>query len=410
MRKALPQLASTLAATALLSTSAMAGTLVINSDASDPAPKAAWAQIIDKFEAANPDIEVKYNLYDHEAYKTTIRNWLVTSPPDVVFWYAGNRMKTFVDRGLFADVSDMWAANNMHQDFASAAPAMTVNGKQYGVPYTYYQWGIYYRKDIFEKYGISEPNSWEAFLAACKTLKSNDIAPVTIGTKYLWTAAGWFDYLNLRVNGLDFHIDLMSGNVPYTDARVKETFKYWSQMVEPGYFLDNHASYSWQEAQPFLYNGKAAMYLIGNFITPNFPEEIKDKMGFMQFPRIKADVGMAEDAPMDTLHIPSRAKNKADARKFLEFVATPEIQTLLNNEILQIPTNSKAKPKDDYYLNKGVKMLSEASGTAQFYDRDTDPKMAKEGMKGFQEFMVHPERLEKILNRLEKARKRTFKK
>ncbi len=31
-------------------------------------------------------------------------------------------------------------------------------------------------------------------------------------------------------------------------------------------------------------------------------------------------------------------------------------------------------------------------GAAQFYDRDTDPAMAKEGMKGF-EFMVHPDRI-----------------
>ena len=54
-------------------------------------------------------------------------------------------------------------------------------------------------------------------------------------------------------------------------------------------------------------------------------------------------------------------------------------------------------------------MLASAEGTAQFYDRDTDPAMAKEGMKGFQEFMVKPERLDKILKKLEKVRKRTFK-
>jgi multiple sugar transport system substrate-binding protein len=54
-------------------------------------------------------------------------------------------------------------------------------------------------------------------------------------------------------------------------------------------------------------------------------------------------------------------------------------------------------------------MLSEADGTAQFYDRDTTPGMAKEGMKGFQEFMVKPERLDKILESLEKTRKREFK-
>ncbi len=397
------------AVAAMLTTQAWAGELVINSDQADPAPKAAWAEVIKRFEAANPDITVKYNLYDKEAYKTTIRNWLVTSPPDVVFWYAGNRMKTFVDRGLLEDVSDIWNTGSMKADYKSSLPAMTVQDKQWGVPYTYYQWGIYYRKDIFAQYNIDQPTTWQEFKAAAATLKSHDIAPFAIGTKYLWTAAGWFDYLNLRTNGLDFHIQLMDDKIPYTDERVKKTFENWKQLIEPGYYLKNHASYSWQEAQPFLYNGEAAMYLIGNFITPNFPQELEGKMGYFPFPVIDPAVPMAEDAPMDTIHIPAKAKNKADARKFLEFVATPEIQALVNAKLLQIPTNSKAQPADDEFLNIGVKVLKEASGTAQFYDRDTDPAMAKAGMKGFQEFMVKPERMDQILNRLEKTRQRIYK-
>ena len=388
---------------------AHAGTLVINSDQADPAPKQAFAEIIEKFEAENPDVTVKYNLYDKEGYKTAIRNWLSTSPPDIVFWYAGNRMKTFVDRGLFEDVSDVWDKQGLKVKMPAATPAMTIDGKQWGMPYTYYQWGVYYRKDIFDDLGLSEPKTWDEFLAVNAKLKANDIAPIAIGTKYLWTAAGWFDYLNMRTNGLDFHIDLMDGKIPYTDPRVRKTFEHWKELVEPGYFLENHASYSWQEAQPFMYNGKAAMYLIGNFITPNFPAELDGKMGFFQFPQIDASVGMAEDAPMDTIHIPSKAENKVDARKFLEFMGRADNQTLVNAALLQIPPHKDASAPDNFFLNKGVKMLNEASGTAQFYDRDTDPSMAQEGMKGFQEFMVKPERLDAILKRLERVRKRTFK-
>lgn len=77
--------------------------------------------------------------------------------------------------------------------------------------------------------------------------------------------------------------------------------------------------------------------------------------------------------------------------------------------LLQIPTNNKAKAKSDPFLDKGVAMLASSAGTAQFYDRDTNPAMAKEGMKGFQEFMVHPERIDKILKKLDKVSKRAFK-
>lgn len=394
------------ALSAAFATSAMAGTLVINSNQSDPAPKAAWADLVAQFEAENPDITVKVNEYDHEGYKSAIRNWLVTSPPDIVYWFAGNRMKYFVDRGLFEDVSDVWEDNGLSDTFSSTKASMSVDDKQYGVPYTFYQWGMYYNKDIFDQYGLSEPETWEEFLAVCETLKSNGVTPITIGTKYLWTAAGWFDYLNLRTNGLEYHIDLMDGKIPYTDQGVKDTFNNWKQLVDGGYFLENHASYSWQEAQAPLFNGEAAMYLMGNFLTPNIPEDMN--FDFFQFPQIDPSIGMYEDAPTDTVHIPARAKNKEDARRFLAFIAEAQQQESVNEVLLQLPTNSSAKPADDKFLNQGSAMLAAADGTAQFYDRDTDPAMASEGMKGFQEFMVNPDRLDRILQNLERVRQRVF--
>lgn len=391
---------------ALLLSQAQAGTLVINSNQSDPAPRETWTNIINEFEAANPDIDVELNEYDHEGYKSAIRNWLVTSPPDVVFWFAGNRMKFFVDRGLFEPVSDVWEENGMTDSFRSTRASMTVDGEQYGVPATYYQWGVYYNADMFEELGLSEPKTWEEFIAVCEALKQNGYTPITIGTKFLWTAAGWFDYLNLRTNGLDFHIDLMDGKIPYTDDRVRATFENWRQLIDGDYFLENHASYSWQEAQAPLLNGDAGMYLMGNFLTPSFPEG--SNYGFFQFPQIDPSVGMFEDAPTDTIHIPSRAKNKADAKRFLAYVAQPEVQTRLNLGLNQLPPNSQAQAGDNHFLQEGLQMLSEADGTAQFYDRDTDPAMASEGMKGFQEFMVNPDRLDAILNNLERVRQRVF--
>ncbi len=68
---------------ALLSTTALAGDLVINTDTSDPAPKAAFDQLIKDFEAENPDIKVTVNLFDHEGYKTAIRNFLTADAPDL---------------------------------------------------------------------------------------------------------------------------------------------------------------------------------------------------------------------------------------------------------------------------------------------------------------------------------------
>lgn len=77
--------------------------------------------------------------------------------------------------------------------------------------------------------------------------------------------------------------------------------------------------------QPFLFQGKAAMMLMGTFITAGFPPNVKPEMGYFQFPIIDSKVPTAEDGPVESLHIPSKAKNKADAHAFLAFVETPEI-------------------------------------------------------------------------------------
>ena len=396
---------------ALMASTAMAGELVINTDTSDPAPKAAFQQLIDDFEAENPDISVTWNLFDHEGYKTSIRNFLSADAPDVASWYAGNRMLPYVQAGLFEPVDDVWEENGLGEYLASAASSMTIDGQKWGVPYTYYQWGVYYRKDIFEDLGIETPTNWEEFLAAGNTLNENGVTPITIGTKYLWTAAGVFDYLNLRTNGYDFHMALTRGEVPWTDDRVRDTMARWIELLDANFFLENHAAYSWQEALAPMVQGDAAMYVMGNFAVAPLRDAglTDDQLGFFPFPEITPGVPIAEDAPTDTMHIPANAKNKEDARKFLAFLARADVQTKLNATLGQLPVNKDSEVADDKFLQAGFELLSNAEGgIAQFFDRDAPAEMAKAGMEGFQEFMVKPDRLDQILDRLETVRTRVY--
>ena len=392
-------------------TAAQAGNLVLNTDASDPAPKAAFEALVKGFEAEHPDIKVKINTFDHEGFKTSIRNFLSAEAPDVVTWYAGNRMAPFVNAGLFEDVSDVWTKEGLGDKLKSADKSMTINGKKWGVPYTYYQWGIYYRKDVFAKLNIAEPKSWKELVDASAKLKAANITPFAIGTKQSWPTGGWFDYMNLRVNGYEFHMDLTAGKVPYTDKRVAAVFDKWDELVKPGYFLANHASFLWQEALAPFVKGDAAMYLMGNFaVAPMKEAGLKaEQIGFMVFPPITAGVPRSEDAPTDTLHIPAKAKNKADARKFLAYAAKASTQTKINETLGQLPVNKDSTTSDDPFLKAGFAMLSSAHALAQFYDRDALPEMAKAGMDGFQRYMIKPEERADILKRLEDVRARVYK-
>ena len=410
MNLTIKTLAFAAAATIGAMTAASAADLRINFDDLNPDKKAAFDAIVEDFKAANPDINVITNVQDREAYKTAIRTFLTADAPDVASWYAGNRMRPFVDAGLFADISDVWSDNGFDQTLSATMPSLTVDGKQYGVPYTYYQWGVYYREDIFNELGLEVPETFDELLDVSAKLKEAGKVPFTLGTKALWPAAGWFDYLNLRTNGYEFHNQLTAGEIKYTDDRVREVFENWRKLVEPGYFVENHASMSWQDALALFNNGEAAMYVMGNFAVNAMRESglTDEQIGFIPFPTINPDVPRAEEAPTDTFHIPANAQNKEDAKRFLAFIASPEVQTKWNEMIGQLPVNSNATVADDEFIQAGFETVSTAQGIAQFYDRDAPAEMAKAGMEGFQEFMIRPERLDDILTRLDRIQERVY--
>lgn len=396
---------------AMIATAATARDLVINFDDLNPGPKKGFEDAIALFKKENPDINVIVNINDREAHKTAIRNFLTADAPDVTSWYPGNRMGPFVDAGLFVPVDDVWEANGFNQDLAAIKPTMTRNGKIWGVPYTYYQWGIYYRKDIFGLLELEEPKTWEGLIAACAKMNEAGVTPFTIGTKFLWTAAGVFDYINLRTNGYDVHNDLTAGKIKYTDPRIVKTMENWKQLIEECGFIANHASMSWQDAIAPFANGDAAMYVMGNFAVDGFKNAglTNDQVDFFPFPVIDPDVAPAEDAPADAFFIPTNAKNKEDARKFLAFVARPDVQTAWNKTIGQLPINAKATVSDDKFIQEGFALLNAAKGLAQFYDRDAPAAMAKAGMEGFQQFMIDPSTMMQVLERLDEVQAEVYK-
>ncbi len=118
----------------------------------------------------------------------------------------------------------------------------------------------------------------------------------------------------------------------------------------------------------------------------------------------------AEEAPTDTVHIPSGATNVDDAKAFLAYLASADAQTKINAAMGQLPINKDAEvAQDDPFIMAGFELLSTTpGGIAQFFDRDAPAEMAKIGMEGFQQFMVQPDQLDNILERLEKARGRIY--
>src|SRR6201996_1750232 len=193
LRKVLVAVALTAAtAAASMAGSAQAGTLAINIAFKGASQRAVWQQVIDEFKKAHPGTDVNVSFIDEEAYKVQLPGWLSTVAPDIVNWHDGERMAYYAQRGLFEDLSGDWVKNGWNDMYASTKEASSYKGKQYAAPTVYYSWGMFYRKDLFQKAGISgEPKTWDQFLEDCKKLKAAGITPIAVAGRDAWTLAGW---------------------------------------------------------------------------------------------------------------------------------------------------------------------------------------------------------------------------
>jgi multiple sugar transport system substrate-binding protein/raffinose/stachyose/melibiose transport system substrate-binding protein len=360
---------------------------------SDEGPREAEEQIVAMWAEQYPDQPLEHSVTDHEAFKQAIRTYLVADPaPDVLTWFAGNRMTFFVNRGLAGDLSPLFEREGWYDTYAPGFVALaTVDDAQYFVPTAYYWWALYFRPSILEANGVTPPATWDELLAACDTFNAAGIIPITIGTRGPWTAAAWFDFLNMRINGPEFHVNLMLLNESYTDERVVAVFDHWRQLYEHNCFLPDSAAYEWQEALDFMNRGEAAMYLMGDFIRDSVPDEQEDDLDFAMFPIINPDVPIGIDAPTDGFFMAANSTNPEGAYDFLAFLGSQELQQFAADELGRLPTRTDVDTSGfTEAQQKGIALVQSADYVAQFYDRDTTPEMAEAGLNAFAEFVSDP--------------------
>ena len=389
-----------------LSFNALAETLKVGVLVASGTQRTLYESVIKGFQQANPDIQIELVAKNDKEYKSSLNQWIKDEEgPDVLGWQGGERLYQYVRPGHIEALDDLWAENAFESKFSQGAKgAVTLNGSYYAMPMSYYQWGIYYRKSIFKKLNVSEPETWDEFLRICALMRQQDIVPITIGTKYHWPAAAWFDYLDLRLNGLNYHQRLLKGEIPFTDQGVVNIFNEWKNLLDKGYFVRQHNNWKWSEAMPFIYHKLAGMTLIGNFFAAELPEILKEDFGFFRFPEMSDKHPMYEEAPLDLFMIPKYSTNKNSAKKFLLYLSNKDFLASYNETLGMISPNVNSQASSNYFIRSGSETLNSAAGLSQFFDRDTSSGMANAATKIFSAF-IDNRNIGKAIRELEAARK-----
>ena len=92
-------------------------------------------------------------------------------------------------------------------------------------------------------------------------MKKDGLIPIAFADKDGWPAMGTFDYLNMRLNGYQFHLDLCAHKECWDQQKVKDVFDNWKAILP--YHDPSALGATWQEAAQTLATKKTGMYLLG---------------------------------------------------------------------------------------------------------------------------------------------------
>jgi len=208
--------------------------------------------------------------------------------------------------------------------------AGVINGKTYGVPVYGESTFLMYRKDIFEKHGISLPKKLDELVETARTVQELEkdmfgitlrgqqgIHAVYVWCGFLWGYGGrWFDE-----NG---KLDLA------TPEAIRATEVYatlLNQYGPPGY-----SNFGWQENRLTFQQGKAAMTIDatvnGAFAEAPAESAIVGKVGYIPVPKgVEDGHGGPCSLAVHGLFINKFGKNPEAAFLFATWAVSKDVQT-----------------------------------------------------------------------------------
>ncbi|MCW8375958.1 ABC transporter substrate-binding protein [Streptomyces justiciae] len=385
-------------------------TVTLGSNQSDAVPKKAYGEIYTAF-TKQSGITVDVNTKDHNTFQEQINSYLQGTPDDVFNWFAGYRMQFFAQKGLASPIDDVWEKIGGNFPVAMQKLSKGADGKYYFVPLTTSLWAVFYRRSVFKQYGYEVPTTWDQFIALCKQMRKDKLVPIAFGDKDAWPAMGTFDQINFRLNGYDFHVELMAGKASWTDSKVKAVFDHWSEILP--YHQEGFMGRTWQDAAQTLVSKKAGMYVFGSFVAQQFTAKADlDDLDFFAFPELSPEFGQdTVEAPTDGFMLSKAPKNKAGATQLLEYLGTAAAEGIYVKSDSSLVASSNKADTSSYtpLQKKAFEMISGAKNLTQFMDRDSRPDFTSTVMQpALQNFLRNPKNVDSILSSIERQKKTIF--
>jgi multiple sugar transport system substrate-binding protein len=344
------------------------------------------------------EVIAKVNVYEPNQFQDTIDAYLRGKPDDVFTWFSGERMRFYAAQGLVTPVSDLWTGFGGHYSEAVKEGSTGDDGQQYLVPGLRYPWVVLYRRSLFERNGYAVPETLDDLVTLARQMQADGLIPFAFADAEGWPAMGIFDILDMRLNGYQFHQDLLAGRERWTDPRAEAVFRLWADLAP--YFQEGALERNYQDAARAMLDGRAGMMYFATFLGEVATDPaVHDDLDMFPFPLLGNawDGERAIDAPLDGYMLRRSPTNLADAKRLAYCLAGGSAQFAYlwgnpNAIAAAADASSAASTSFTGFQKRIQEVLRDSGAIAQFLDRDTRPDFAgPDGMRAFlRDFLRDP--------------------
>ncbi|WP_221567083.1 ABC transporter substrate-binding protein [Alkalihalobacillus sp. TS-13] len=323
--------------------------------------------LIDLFKEKHPDVEVENAAVAGGAgtnAKAVLASRMQGDDPPATFQVHGGAElnEGWVAAGKMEPLNDLYEEEGWDDKFPQDLIDMvSKDGNIYSVPVNIHRGNVlWYNTKVFEENGIEVPTTFDEWFAAADKLKEAGVTPLALGDKEPWTATQVFETTLLGTLGTEDYNKLFTGELSFTDAKVKEAAETFKKMLS--YINEDHSSRNWQDASQLVAEGEAAMNVMGDWAKGYFVNDlnlkVKEDFGWTETPETDGEFMVITD----TFGLPKGVSNPDDVKKFLSVLGSVEGQDVFNPLKGSIPARTDADvSKYDAYGQETIEEFNQAS-------------------------------------------------
>lgn len=333
---------------------------------------------IARFNETYPSVKVEVSIFENDPYKTKLKTTMGSGEaPDLFHSWGGGWLNEFVKEGLVYNMTAEVEAG-LGADIAPAFKGLAqYGGEYYGLPYLGAAALVYYNSELFEKYGLEFPTTFEELTNVAETFKANGVLPFALGNASAWPGALTFIYLSMRKGGVEVFENAVNRVPGYT---FEDPSYIWAgetiqQMVTDGWYQEgvNGINYDTGGSRMMMYSEMAAMIVQTTGFVSNAQIESPEffaKMKTAVYPTVPDGKGSLSQivGGGNVFSISEKCENKPEAIELLKYLVAAETgQDFLTNAA-SVPAQAGMKAETPQ-MQEVLDIIEGATFVQNYYDQ-----------------------------------------